>query len=431
MASPVDATSLAHKLWQRHGRKSLRALLLISDLEPGTTSEVVDCLLHTARHLSGGLPKDYYVPGKYMAALIGNKPAVERIERYQTESGQRGRVYRHLANIDNWQGKVWIVPNHYNPCSGLTEYFEALCISVNSWHPGDLKKAMDFATGSPSSQSITADKLAYMYGLSPDTLGHLMDDTGAAMSGSIVRHLIRNVAYSGLRAHSRRILDLLGDRVPVAMKSMPIGMEKFLLKASMGHLKDLVAHWHRLVQSNDNLPNSQLACFAAMHVLGAKSFLDVFSDATPEWRQHWIERACLEGRAGLVSFMLTHPLWQHVDLSNALIKALARGWDVYALERVKGDILQRRTRPYVCYADVEHDADPVLTCFRLVLDQRAANLDKDPDKESFWRLLLELIADRDLPRCARRIAKQVLSGVKQSFDDDDDEMFQPGPVAKR
>ncbi|XXQ31399.1 Uncharacterized protein PBTT_01857 [Plasmodiophora brassicae] len=381
-----DMLTLSAKLWHRFRYDSLRALLLIVDLPSERASLAIDALLSCPLLGNGTFPAKSLISAKYLSCVIGHQPALRAIQHYIEANVDPGIVPT-VGAIEDWPAKVSVYSDHFTQDDLLP--LENLCSAVETDSADILQGALE---------ALHTDDRIIFWGIRLPFM-HALKET-------MVRAFQNVISYTLLIGLNALVPTVLNAGLPL-QKMGPllelVGTEPSAQLAP--RLRELVV---------GSAPCSRISLpFMMQSLVLEDAYDDCFRDASQEWKLSWLDMACREGRMRLVKFMLGHRYWADVAPSDDLITFVARGWDLYSLTDPLDGPVGGKWRLFVRYEDVIQDGDPVLTCFRLIVQHRIRLLQSQQDRHRFRDFVSGLSTDPGLHPKSRRVAEEAVQALSR------------------
>ncbi|XXQ38122.1 Uncharacterized protein PBTT_08173 [Plasmodiophora brassicae] len=325
-----------------------------------------------------------------MSCVIGHQPALRAIQRYINTSVEPGTAPS-IGAIDEWATKISVYRRQF--IQDDSQHIDNLCSAVAADSVDSLNRAVRKLSGDLRIGFWFA-RIPFMYALKENmTRGFIVDQVGLDCRVG-ARTLVGAGSDAGLPPQK---MDQLLRLQPDPEKQRA----EFAIQ-----LRELIA---------ENAPSrAMVRLFRMQNQVLETAYDECFRNASHEWRELWLDMACREGRVRLVEFMLGHRYWADVAPSDDLTTRVARGWELYSLTNPQGPV-DKKIRPTVRYDDVIHDGDPVLTCFRLIVQHRLHLLQGQQDRRNFRDFMSVLSTDRDLHPEARRIADEAARSLSRRW----------------
>ncbi|SPR00375.1 Uncharacterized protein PBTT_08172 [Plasmodiophora brassicae] len=397
-----DLWMLSAQLWHRFRYDSLRALLLIVDLPSERASQAVDALLNYPVFGNGTFPAENVITAKYMSCVIGHQPALRAIQRYIDASVEPG-TFPSIGAIEDWPTKVSVYRGQLTQDD--LSHLDNLCLAVETDSVDSLNGVLHALHVDPR----LFLRLPFMYALKEDTVRRFLVDVFGInrRSGTLV--LVKAWSDAGLPPQcSRPVLDLLNRPQRQQKRTAKTAFRK--APGADAYSAVLAPQLRELVV--ESAPPSSISLpFLLQNQVLETEYDECFRNASHEWRLFWLDMACREGRARLVEFMLGHRYWADVAPSDDLITFAAHGWELYSLTDPDEGPVGKKWRPIVRYDDVIQDGDPVLTCFRLIVQHRLRLLQGQQDRVKFRDFMSVLSTDPNLHPKTRRIAGEAVQSL--------------------
>ncbi|CEO95500.1 Uncharacterized protein PBTT_08174 [Plasmodiophora brassicae] len=341
-----------------------------------------------------------------MSCVIGHQPALRAIQRYIDASVEPG-TFPSIGAIEDWPTKVSVYRGQLT--QGDLPHLDNLCLAVETDSVDGLKGALEALHVDPRLVFRFA-RLPFMYALKEDTVRGFLDETLGI--GTLLLALEAG-SDAGLTPQYLHPLLVLLDRTRKRQRIAKTAFRKASgAGASLSNQYSAVLALQlreRVVESAP--PSNASVPFLFQNQVLETAYDECFRNASHEWKLFWLDMACREGRARLVEFMLGHRYWADVVPSDDLITFAARGWELYSLTDPDEGPVGKKRRPIVRYDDVIQDGDPVLTCFRLIVQRRLRLLQGQQDCVKFLDFMSVLSTDPDLHPNARRIAGEAVHSL--------------------